>query len=37
MDHRVLEHYAGDITKAHVLPRQRARILARYGAGAAEV
>ena len=35
MDHRVLEHYNGDITKVNVCPRRRAKILARYGAGAA--
>lgn len=34
MDHRVLEHYNGDITKVNICPRRRARILARYGAGA---
>ncbi|MFT4050258.1 MAG: alkane 1-monooxygenase [Solirubrobacterales bacterium] len=33
MDHRVLEHYNGDITKANILPRKRARILKRYGGG----
>ncbi|MFE5288511.1 alkane 1-monooxygenase [Nocardia sp. NPDC056611] len=32
MDHRVLEHYSGDITRANVQPRKRARVLARYGA-----
>ncbi len=32
MDHRVLEHYGGDITKVNVQPRLRARMLARYGA-----
>ena len=34
MDHRVLEHYNGDITKVNICPRRRARILARYGAAA---
>lgn len=34
MDHRVLEHYNGDITKVNIEPRRRAKILARYGAGA---
>ncbi|QZT60852.1 MULTISPECIES: alkane 1-monooxygenase [Mycobacteriaceae] len=34
MDHRVLEHYHGDITKANLNPRRRAKILARYGAAA---
>jgi alkane 1-monooxygenase len=32
MDHRVLEHYNGDITKVNIDPRRRAKILARYGA-----
>ena len=31
MDHRVLEHYNGDITKVNIEPRRRAKILARYG------
>ncbi|MFE3795903.1 alkane 1-monooxygenase [Nocardia tengchongensis] len=31
MDHRVLEHYSGDITRANVQPRKRARVLAKYG------
>ncbi len=34
MDHRVLAHYGGDITKVNVDPRRRAKILARYGAPA---
>ncbi len=33
MDHRVLEHYEGDITQANILPRKRDRILKRYGGG----
>jgi alkane 1-monooxygenase len=32
MDHRVLEHYGGDITRVNVDPRRREKILARYGA-----
>ncbi|MBF6266306.1 alkane 1-monooxygenase [Nocardia farcinica] len=28
MDHRVLAHYGGDITRANIVPRKRARILA---------
>jgi alkane 1-monooxygenase len=32
MDHRVLEHYDGDITRANLQPRLRNKILARYGA-----
>jgi len=34
MDHRVLEHYGGDVSRANVLPRRRARVLARYGTAA---
>jgi alkane 1-monooxygenase len=34
MDHRVLAHYGGDITRVNVQPRRRAKILARYAAGA---
>jgi alkane 1-monooxygenase len=32
MDHRVLEHYGGDITRVNVHPRVRNKMLARYGA-----
>jgi alkane 1-monooxygenase len=35
MDHRVLEHYDGDITKVNLHPRLRAKMLARYGAAGA--
>ncbi|MFE3195550.1 alkane 1-monooxygenase [Nocardia sp. NPDC059240] len=31
MDHRVLEHYSGDITRVNIQPRKRARVLAKYG------
>ncbi len=31
MDHRVLEHYDGDITKVNIQPRLREKVLARYG------
>src|SRR5258708_39633007 len=31
MDHRVLDHYDGDITKVNVHPRVRERVLAKYG------
>ncbi|OCB26813.1 alkane 1-monooxygenase [Mycobacterium malmoense] len=31
MDHRVLEHYDGDITRVNIHPRVRERVLARYG------
>jgi alkane 1-monooxygenase len=34
MDHRLLEHYQGDVTRANIQPRLRARILKRYGAAA---
>ena len=30
MDHRVLEHYGGDITRVNIDPRRREQILARY-------
>lgn len=32
MDHRVIEHYDGDISRVNIDPRRRAKILARYGA-----
>lgn len=31
MDHRVLDHYDGDITRVNIQPSKRAKILARYG------
>ncbi|MDC8982462.1 alkane 1-monooxygenase [Mycobacterium marinum] len=31
MDHRVIEHYDGDITKVNIDPRKRDKILATYG------
>ncbi|OBF60779.1 alkane 1-monooxygenase [Mycobacterium sp. 852002-50816_SCH5313054-b] len=34
MDHRVLSHYDGDITKVNIHPRVRDRVLARHGASA---
>ncbi|BBY07510.1 alkane 1-monooxygenase [Mycobacterium noviomagense] len=34
MDHRVLAHYGGDITRVNVHPRRRQELLARYGAAA---
>ena len=34
MDHRVLAHYDGDITKVNIAPRLREKLLARYGATA---
>ena len=30
MDHRVLEHYDGDITRVNIHPRVRDKVLARY-------
>jgi alkane 1-monooxygenase len=30
MDHRVVEHYGGDVTRANILPRKRARMLAQW-------
>ena len=35
MDHRVLEHYDGDITRANIHPRVRDKVLAKYGAESA--
>ncbi len=32
MDHRVLEHYDGDVTRANILPARRERILRRFEA-----
>lgn len=34
MDHRVLEHYDGDITRVNLQPRLRKKMLARYAAAA---
>ena len=34
MEHRVLEHYDGDITRVNLHPRRRAKIRARYGVAA---
>ena len=31
MDHRLVEHYDGDISRANVAPRARRRLIARYG------
>jgi len=33
MDHRLLEHYGGDVTRANIQPRARKRVLKRYGGG----
>jgi alkane 1-monooxygenase len=35
MDGRLLAHYGGDITRANIAPRRRARMLARYAAAEA--
>ncbi len=32
MDHRVVEHYDGDLTRANIQPRKRDKVLAQYGA-----
>ncbi len=32
MDRRVLAHYEGDVSRANIAPRERPRVLARYGA-----
>ncbi|WP_406864945.1 alkane 1-monooxygenase [Streptomyces sp. HUAS MG47] len=34
MDHRVVAHYQGDVTRANIQPAKRTRLLARYGAAA---
>ncbi|HVO55621.1 MAG TPA: alkane 1-monooxygenase [Solirubrobacterales bacterium] len=31
MDQRLIDHYGGDVSRANIQPRQRPRILARYG------
>jgi alkane 1-monooxygenase len=31
MDHKLLAHYGGEVTRANIHPRKRARILARHG------
>lgn len=31
MDHRLLDHYGGDVGRANIAPRKRAKVLARYG------
>jgi alkane 1-monooxygenase len=31
MDHRVIEHYDGDITKVNLHPRVRDKMFAKYG------
>jgi alkane 1-monooxygenase len=36
MDRRLLGHYGGDVTRANIAPRRRARVLARYGAPGAQ-
>ncbi|HKG39870.1 MAG TPA: alkane 1-monooxygenase [Conexibacter sp.] len=33
MDHRLVEHYDGDVGRANIQPRARKRILKRYGGG----
>jgi len=32
MDPRLLDHFGGDVSRANIHPRKRARVLARYGA-----
>ena len=32
MDHRLLAHYGGDLSRCNIAPAQRERVLARYGA-----
>ena len=31
MDKRVVAHYGGDLTRANIHPRKRAKVLAKYG------
>jgi alkane 1-monooxygenase len=31
MDHRVVDHYGGDVSRANIAPRRRAAVLARWG------
>jgi alkane 1-monooxygenase len=31
MDHRVLDHYEGDLSRVNIHPRMRERVLAKYG------
>ena len=33
MDHRLLEHYDGDVARANIQPRARKRVMKRYGRG----
>lgn len=35
MDHRLVEHYGGDLSRANVAPRKRAKLLARHGGAGA--
>ena len=35
MDRRLLAHYGGDVTRANIQPRKRAKLLARYGSDTA--
>jgi alkane 1-monooxygenase len=35
MDHRLVDHYEGDISRANIQPRARRRLLERYGAASA--
>ena len=34
MDHRVVNHFDGDMTRANILPRKRSKVLARYSRAA---
>jgi alkane 1-monooxygenase len=31
MDHRVLAHYGGDLSRVNIHPRMRDKVLAKYG------
>lgn len=37
MDHRVIEHYGGEVTLANIHPPKREKVLARYGVTTASV
>ena len=37
MDHRLLEHYGGEVRRANIQPRARRKVLARYGAASEAV
>ena len=36
MDHRVIDHYGGDIARVNILPRKRDKIINKYGGGSGQ-